>query len=853
MVKIQTINKSFNIGKNNEISVLKDVSLSFPNTGLFVILGPSGSGKSTLLSLLGALDKPDSGEILVNGEDITKYSDKEQNAYRQKLVSFVFQDDNLVDYLSLKDNALLKDSSRDHSKVNALLKKLNIDGLENKKPSTLSGGEKQRCAIARALLSDAQILLCDEPTASLDSNNARLVLELLKEISESKLVIVVSHDEELCREFTNSIIHLHDGMVQNKEDTSFDNNQEIVSVNKEFNKTYRSRLFHKAFHHAKHKIKETSLIAAFALIAFFCVTIIIGLSSGTKDMVDNAVNELIHYSPLTVSSYYNDITGIGLITPAKENYNSGINIDQKTSIVSSFHKNVITEDFVNYLTADPKENTYFSFNNDQSYSIIYQENNGTYRLFDSQSVTSLNDYVETFFGKKSPINELIYDQDYFNQKYHWLDGSFPKNDNEAILVYTKHSSVSEDVATLLNLKEGDDIRTALGKKIYIADHDKLYGFNRSLEVTGRFLKDYETLKQEGRDIREVNNDFIEYVNEYYEGNVEGQKAVQASINSLFKEEVETRTLKAYSKIQNSSILKQMVDDEEADTIVITGIAEIPEKAMFSEKNTGILISNNKLKAIRERNSQSSIAKEIDSHVVLMESSSSINVPHLFGYINNVSDYSNESIESFLLSYIDFFENRKFFSTNNEISSIEIYAPNLDVKNYYIEKIEEYNKGVDKHYQMKYLDLSNQVVNYYNSYYSIVEKVLYAISIITLVVSGVLSAAVTINMIASRVKEIGILRACGYSRGYIFTLLESESVTIGFISGVIGVLLANVFAPIICRIIDNKKVDIKLGNLIRVTPTWSLIIIALSLLVAFIATLIPALVYSKKKTVDILKG
>ena len=159
MLKLTSISKTYNKGKTNETSALSGVSLTFPEKGLFIIVGPSGSGKSTLLSLIGALDYPDEGTIFYKDLDVGKMDEKSANEYRRNIVSFVFQDHNLIDYLSLKENALLKASS-DEEKVTQILKELDIDKLADKKPNALSGGEKERCAIARALLSDSKILLC---------------------------------------------------------------------------------------------------------------------------------------------------------------------------------------------------------------------------------------------------------------------------------------------------------------------------------------------------------------------------------------------------------------------------------------------------------------------------------------------------------------------------------------------------------------------------------------------------------------------------------------------------------------------------------------------------------------------
>lgn len=849
MLKIKSLHKSFNKGKTNEISVLKDVSLSFPNAGLFIILGPSGSGKSTLLSLIGALDTPDSGDIFYNDINIAKLSNKEKDRYHQEVVSFIFQEHNLVDYLSLKDNASLK--IKDNTSYNDVLKELDVFELLNKKPASLSGGEKERCAIARAVLSDSKILLCDEPTASLDSENARNVLAILKKASQEKLVIVVSHDEKLCREFSDNILEMRDGVV--KQSNQISETSESEPLSKKKNKVYRRGIFKKSLYHAKHKYKEASLIVFLSMIAFFCVSIIVGLANGTKELVNKSMNDLIHFTPLTVSSYYENITSVFLLNDIDENsYTPGINIDQKTEITESLHKNIITDEFANYLTNEPIKNTYFSYNNDQSYSVIY-ENNGSYRLLDEQSVESLNDYIDSFFGKRSTIKELVYDKEYFMDNYDWLGGHYPENDNEAILVYHTHHLVNENIAKILNVKDGDDPMSVIGKKIYIGNHNDLYGVNDTKTVTGHFLKDNETLKKEGLDVRALSNYAVQFINDYYEGNVDGQKDAREKIDALFKEETETRTINAYTKMQNSSSLREMIENNKAETITISGIAMIAKGDTFADKNDGILIPSAKLRAIRHNNSSSAIASEIDSHIVMFDSSSMYNVPHLYGYINNANDKTSGAIEDYLISFIDFFENRKFFSVNDEISSIEVYAPNVKAKNYYVDKIERFNDKKEESSQIKYLDFSKRLINYFDSYFSVIENVLYTISIVTLVISSILSMAIIFNMVSSRIKEIGILRACGYSRLYVFSLIEVENLFFGLISGVFGVLIAIIVSPVICRNLALSDSMIDLSHIIRITPIWTFIIVALAVAVAFLSALLPSIVYSRKNTSEILKS
>lgn len=218
MISVKNISKKFGIG-TNLLSALDDVSFNVEDGEFVVILGQSGSGKSTILNLIGCIDSPTSGTILVDGVDVTKMSSKQLCEYRNKNIGFVFQSFYLEPAYSVTDNILLpltiagaKRQIKD-AKAKELLEKLNLTDKANAKTSTLSGGQKQRVAIARALVNDPKIILADEPTGNLDSASGAEVIEILKEICKSgKTVVMVTHNEEQAS-VADHIIRLKDGKI----------------------------------------------------------------------------------------------------------------------------------------------------------------------------------------------------------------------------------------------------------------------------------------------------------------------------------------------------------------------------------------------------------------------------------------------------------------------------------------------------------------------------------------------------------------------------------------------------------------------------------------------------------------
>lgn len=218
VLEFKNVTKSYQDG-NNEIEALKETNFKIEEGKFIAIIGPSGSGKSTFLTLAGGLQTPSKGQIIINGKDYTNLSEKERAKLRFNDIGFVLQASNLVPFLTAKQQLELVDRINKNNKQtiqdkHSLFKELGIEHLENKLPKDLSGGERQRLAIARALYNDPAIILADEPTASLDSDRAFEVVELLsKECREkNKSIIMVTHDNRMI-EKCNHVYRMKDGIL----------------------------------------------------------------------------------------------------------------------------------------------------------------------------------------------------------------------------------------------------------------------------------------------------------------------------------------------------------------------------------------------------------------------------------------------------------------------------------------------------------------------------------------------------------------------------------------------------------------------------------------------------------------
>lgn len=223
MIQVRNLEKMYTPKKAPKCKAVNGISFDLPDTGLVYILGKSGCGKSTLLNLLGGLDRPTGGEIIVDGKSMKDFSEKELDTFRNEYVGFVFQEYNLLDRSSVASNvalaAELQGKKADRNEIEELLRSLELtdekgDTLYDRHIGELSGGQKQRVAIARTLIKHPRLILADEPTGALDSETGAKLYELLKTLSKDNLIVVVTHDEESAKTYGDRIIRLSDGTVQ---------------------------------------------------------------------------------------------------------------------------------------------------------------------------------------------------------------------------------------------------------------------------------------------------------------------------------------------------------------------------------------------------------------------------------------------------------------------------------------------------------------------------------------------------------------------------------------------------------------------------------------------------------------
>jgi putative ABC transport system permease protein len=302
-LEVNNLNKYYPITDSERFHALKDVQLSFEKGELVSIIGESGSGKSTLMNLLGGLDSQFDGEILVDGENIGQFKEKEMVAFHKEKIGFIFQSFNLVPHLSILDNVTLAmtlsniDSKTRKARAKEVLEQLGLKDHYQKKPNQLSGGQKQRVAIARALVNDPDIIIADEPTGALDSQTSDQVLDIIQDIAKTgKLVIMVTHSERVASRSTR-IVTIDDGKIINDEkreplqfhDNAFQIKEKQENKNLSFFAAIRMALLN-----MKEKLSRNILISLGGSIGIMSIILMLALGKGVNDYLTDTMNENVN-------------------------------------------------------------------------------------------------------------------------------------------------------------------------------------------------------------------------------------------------------------------------------------------------------------------------------------------------------------------------------------------------------------------------------------------------------------------------------------------------------------------------------------------------------------------------------
>lgn len=446
MLKLENITKIYE-GKNFKQIALNDVTLAFRNNEFVSILGPSGSGKTTLLNIIGGLDKYTYGNLIIDGVSTRKYKERDWNNYRSNKVGFIFQSYNLINHQTVLSNVLLSLNIAGKPKKESikLAKKVLKDvGLENyikKKPKELSGGQMQRVAIARALVTNPDIILCDEPTGALDSQTSIQIMELLKEISKEKLVIIVTHNVTLANKYSDRVIALNDGVITY--DTS-PYEVENYSLKKIKNKRKTMNKFTSlslSFNNLLTKKSRTLLTSFAGSIGIIGIALVLSLSKGTQKYINKIEKETFSKYPISIMENYIDYQN--MFDKEKESCKNG-----SICFINDLTNNVVNDNKINSISkfSNILKQNYENINN-YTLDINYNYNIDLNIYKDNKMIENSSLYFKEFFDFNSPLLK----------EYTLIYGKLPEKYNEFVIVTDENGKLPLSLMKTLFITEDIDL------------------------------------------------------------------------------------------------------------------------------------------------------------------------------------------------------------------------------------------------------------------------------------------------------------------------------------------------------------------------------------------------------------
>lgn len=487
MLELRNVKKTYLSGLN-KVNALDEVNINFRDNEFVAILGPSGSGKTTLLNIIGGLDRYDSGDLIINSRSTKEYRDRDWDGYRNHSVGFVFQNYNLIPHQSVLSNVELAltlsgvSKKERRKRAKAVLKRVGLADQIHKKPNQMSGGQMQRVAIARALVNDPDILLADEPTGALDSKTSVQIMELIQEISKDRLVIMVTHNPKLAKEYASRIIRIKDGKIR-KDSDPFEIEGEqtpYVQPKKAKKKTDGKAKKPKAsmslgtalslsFNNLLTKKGRTLLTSFAGSIGIIGIALILSLSSGMQAYINSIERDALASYPITIETENFDLTQIlGNVSesnmkvaehdkdkvykrPMLQNSVANLEFEMRHNDLGKF-KNFLE---LNSEVFDPLC-TDVKYGYDIDLQVFKSDTtNGVTRLRPNDALEELGLTANTDVWK-----EIVGDSQLLDTQYEVLAGRWPGNYNELVLFLDEDNEIDDVTLYALGLADVSELEAA---------------------------------------------------------------------------------------------------------------------------------------------------------------------------------------------------------------------------------------------------------------------------------------------------------------------------------------------------------------------------------------------------------
>lgn len=894
MLELNDIKKDY-VSGSTTVSALKGINLRFRDCEFVSILGQSGCGKTTMLNIIGGLDKYTSGDLKINGVSTKNYKDRDWDFYRNNSIGFVFQSYNLIPHQTVLSNVelalTLSGVSKAERKKRAIeaLEKVGLGEQIHKKPNQMSGGQMQRVAIARALVNNPDILLADEPTGALDTETSIQIMKLLKEISKDRLIIMVTHNPELAKDYSTRIVRLLDGVITDDsnpyslEDMEADIRAKEAAkvktsekkIKKSGKKQKTSMSFFTAlslsFNNLMTKKTRTILTAFAGSIGIIGIAMILSISNGIQLYIDRVQRDTLSSYPITLQAEAIDISS--MVSSMTGNSDSEEHEDK-----SKIYSNDIMGDMINTMVKEVKSNNLSEFKkyiengssdiksyvSDIQYSYdvplnIYMKDtsNGVEQLnpgtmFDSiygEGATSASSSMSSgmgmgMFSNSSVWNQLLGNQQVLDEQYDILAGHWPENFNEVVLVADKNNEVDDYTLYSLGIKDPEEVRTLFKKMMvgesYETEKDISYTFDEILDTEFKLVMPTDMYKY--NDVTGTWDDYSK--DDKYMTNVvnngtdikvcgiirPNDDAVSTSLSSGIGY---TAKLTEYiiEEVKNSEIAKAQLADTSVD--VFTGVP------FDNDRNTEITMD------------------DVNAYMATLSPEESAQMQAM---TSGMSD--DQILQLFSASLkarttdatLDSNKSKLGITDLDTPSQIDIYATDFDSKEKVQNIIKDYNKlqqddGKEENV-INYTDYVGIMMSSVSTIINAISYVLIAFVAISLIVSSIMIGIITYISVLERTKEIGVLRSIGASKKDVSRIFNAETLIEGFVSGALGIVVTLLLC-IPANALIKHLTDI--SNVAQLPIAGGVILIIISMFLTFIAGLIPAKLAAKKDPVVALRS
>ncbi len=858
MLELKSITKNYLSG-DNEVQALKGISLKFRKSEFVSILGQSGCGKTTLLNIIGGLDRYTDGDLKINGKSTKEFKDKDWDAYRNYSVGFVFQNYNLIPHQTVLSNvelALTLSGVSKKERRQRAIKALEDVGLKdqiNKKPNQMSGGQMQRVAIARALVNDPDIILADEPTGALDTETSKQIMEILKNISNDKLIIMVTHNPDLAKEYSSRVIKILDGKIID-DSNPFDGNEEKqITKNGKTSMNFLTALS-LSLNNLMTKKGRTFLTAFAGSIGIIGIALILSLSHGIQSYINRVEEDTLSSYPITIESESIDMSSVlGALMGT-----NGENEEIEKEEGKIYTRNIMT-DVLSTVSSQVKNNNLVDFKKyiEEEGSVIKENSNSveygygiTLNLFDPNTedevlqvnpsnimdILGLNSEFSSYrtqstgFNSTDVFTRLLDNQELLKTQYNLLAGKWPEKYNEVVLILDQDGLVSDYTLYALGVLSQDELekeyKDMINGKEFKEKEVKGYTYEDILKLKYKLVLNPDFYKKENGmwiDKSEDDTYMKEVINKAEDIKVVGiiQADSQSVVSSSYGEIGYLVDLEDYviNKTKEAEVVKEQQKDEKIN--VFTGL-EFPKE---DEKAPSFDI--NKMTA--------------EQRAYYMSLSSEELAKIMMAYQENANATYEGNLKT--LGVVDY----------DSPKSINIYPKSFEAKELISQEIEKYNKKMQEEEKdenvISYNDMVGTMMKSVTTIVNLISDVLIAFVSISLVVSSIMIGIITYISVLERIKEIGILRSIGASKKDISRVFNAETFIVGLIAGVLGIVIT---------LILNIPINIIIKNLSGISGIASLpwvggiVLVLISMLLTMIAGLIPAKLAAKKDPVEALR-